>query len=154
MSIASDRVKIWRKKNPSQYREMRRIAERRKRKDPAYRERKRIIQKRCDANRAGKKRILGLELTRRFKLQIIEFMGGKCKRCGFCDARALQVDHVNAADPLWAKSKLGGMPLYRKILDGTLHRSHFQLLCANCNWIKRAEQHETNGMRKRALSAH
>lgn len=74
------------------------------------------------------------------RLQIIAEFGGKCCRCGFADPRALQFDHING----------GGR---RERLEKTLNPVHrhrdirenpgkYQLLCSNCNWIKRYENGE------------
>lgn len=59
-------------------------------------------------------------------------VGKVCRRCGFSDPRALQFDHVNgqgATLPLRSQAVLE-----RGLADGRL-----QILCANCNWIKRDE---------------
>ena len=92
------------------------------------------------------KRRLKYAKERRDKLRdnIHLALGGKCVRCGFDDYRALQIDHMRgrcASDKsLMAKSRCG---YYKKVLDlingGFLK---YQLLCANCNWIKRAENKE------------
>lgn len=62
-----------------------------------------------------------------------------CQRCGFSDLRALQIDHVNG----------GGVKHLHGIGEHIYYwlRSHnypdgYQVLCANCNWIKRAERDE------------
>ncbi len=82
----------------------------------------------------------GKKYQRNLRQRIVELLGRKCVRCGFNDWRALQVDHVN-----------GGGDLERRTLKLTTIRfidhllaSHgkYQLLCANCNWIKRYENHE------------
>lgn len=70
--------------------------------------------------------------------QIIKLLGGKCKHCGFTDKRALQVDHINGGG-MTERRLIGSHGMYRKVLkcsDG------YQLLCANCNWIKRYENNE------------
>jgi len=47
--------------------------------------------------------------------KVVDSLGGVCVRCGFSDIRALQIDHI---------------------------KNKYQLLCANCNWIKRYEDKE------------
>lgn len=90
------------------------------------------------------------EVKWRAKMQVIKLFGGKCQRCEFSDERALQIDHVNA-DPLPRKTGLrGGEKLYRAILAGKFPLEYFQLLCANCNAIKRFENGE--GCIKRNIS--
>lgn len=77
----------------------------------------------------------------------LDTLGGKCVKCGFDDLRALQIDHIK-----------GGGSQERKTLgfNGNFHlnvvRSHmkeenkYQLLCANCNWIKRHENNEVKSL--------
>jgi hypothetical protein len=77
------------------------------------------------------------------KAKILYLLGKKCTKCGFTDVRALQIDH-----------KSGGGTKERKLYDGYRHykklrdmsdadiKTRFQLLCANCNWIKRCENEE------------
>jgi hypothetical protein len=66
-----------------------------------------------------------------------EKLGGyKCSICGFDDPRALQIDHIDNSGYIKRKQGESGETLYKKILDGN---DGFQVLCANCNWIKKAE---------------
>jgi hypothetical protein len=68
------------------------------------------------------------------------FLGGRCAKCGNNDLRVLQIDHVNG-DGRQEYLTLGGS--YRiagRVLE---HPTDYQALCANCNWIKRWERHET-----------
>jgi len=78
----------------------------------------------------------------RRRMKIIELLGGKCVRCGFIDWRALQIDHVNGngqKDIRAQNSILYYKRVLRRILEGS---KDYQLLCANCNWIKRYEKRE------------
>jgi hypothetical protein len=72
------------------------------------------------------------------RLAAIEFLGGKCARCGFGDLRALQIDHVNGGGNIERKS-IGLKKTYERAVTGA---SGYQLLCANCNMIKRIENRE------------
>lgn len=74
---------------------------------------------------------------KRMREQVIEILGGVCSKCGFSDARALQVDHVNGNGAEERKT-LRSYGVYKKIVLGDTEG--YQLLCANCNWIKRYEQ--------------
>mgnify|MGYP001577497613 FL=1 len=67
--------------------------------------------------------------------------GNKCAHCGFADKRALQIDHVHGGGAIEGR-KIGSHQdkFYRKVLADTEGR--YQLLCANCNWIKRAAGRE------------
>ena len=78
-----------------------------------------------------------------YRKALLELLGGECVRCGFSDRRTLQVDHINGGG-LKATKKLVGMKnvaIMREILGGS---QEYQLLCANCNWIKRYEKNETS----------
>jgi hypothetical protein len=74
---------------------------------------------------------------------ILKRLGGKCK-CGFTDPRALQIDHVNGGGAADKRGK-GLDTYYRHVLDKIAAGSRdYQILCANCNWIKRAERGEAH----------
>src|ERR1022692_3922959 len=78
----------------------------------------------------------------RVRAIIIELLGGECVRCHFTDPRALQVDHVNGGGSKERKSTTRGF--YHVVLENHLSKkTKYQLLCANCNWIKRFENNET-----------
>lgn len=71
-------------------------------------------------------------------------LGGRCVRCGFSDPRALQIDHVNGGGNDDFK-RLHAIPYLNHVLDEVQRGSgKFQLLCANCNWIKKSENAESN----------
>jgi hypothetical protein len=73
---------------------------------------------------------------------ILEVLGLKCVRCGFIDIRALQIDHVNGGGRKENRAT-SGLGYYKKILSRILAGSkEFQILCANCNWIKKFENKE------------
>lgn len=73
---------------------------------------------------------------------LITLLGGKCKQCGFTDIRALQIDHVNGGG---AKEKRMTKNFYNYMLNKAINGSKdYQVLCANCNWIKRAVNNENN----------
>ena len=76
---------------------------------------------------------------RKLRQEVIKKLGGKCVRCGFTDVRALQVDHVNGGGTREKKS-LSSLAFTHRILEDT--KGNYQLLCANCNWIKRYEKKE------------
>lgn len=70
-------------------------------------------------------------------------MGGSCVRCGFDDLRALQIDHV-AGGGVKDRATRGN---YSRFLKDALQsfvrgENKYQILCANCNWIKKAENRE------------
>ena len=76
-----------------------------------------------------------------FRKRTLFKLGDKCNKCSFSDWRALQVDHRDGGGSIEQK-EIGIYQIYLKILSGETNR--YQLLCANCNWIKRYEQKEHN----------
>ena len=62
-----------------------------------------------------------------------------CRSCGYdADVRALQIDHVrsNGAHERRIRSQRS---IHRRVLT---YPEDYQLLCANCNWIKRFDMDE------------
>ena len=58
-----------------------------------------------------------------------------CVWCGVCDVRVLQLDHIQGGGHKeWLE--LGSRGIYKRAVA---FPAEYQLLCANCNWIKRAE---------------
>jgi len=76
------------------------------------------------------------------RVDLIKFLGGFCEDCGFDDIRALQLDHING----------GGCQEYKNGRNNEMYRYYnkhrfeamqkFQVLCANCNWIKKSKNKE------------
>src|SRR6266404_9630328 len=76
------------------------------------------------------------------KDEAFELLGNKCIKCGWTDRRALQIDHIEAiGDAQRRKLNHRGRILYREVKANPIK---YQLLCANCNWIKRHENKECN----------
>lgn len=70
------------------------------------------------------------------KIAIYDILGRVCKNCGFEDTRALQIDHVNGNGSIERKQITGSY--YKHILiDLIKNPTKYQILCANCNWIKK-----------------
>ncbi len=84
--------------------------------------------------------------TRKYQRQyrdlIHQLLGHKCVRCGFSDDRALQIDHVYGGGTKETRSMSVGAYRKKVIASVALGEGLYQLLCANCNWIKRAEKNE------------
>lgn len=87
--------------------------------------------------------------------KIRDFFGNKCGRCGNSDFRVLQVDHINGDGYKYRTKKSGGIfgkyyststglwSVWKLIrTDPEKAKKERQLLCANCNWIKRYENKE------------
>ena len=89
---------------------------------------------------------------RKKRLYLINILGGKCMCngdncwhngvCLIADLRVLQLDHIKG-DGADDRKQFGGsrwLTIYTKNIE--LARQHLQVLCANCNWAKRAKNHE------------
>lgn len=75
--------------------------------------------------------------------RVFRLLGERCVRCDFADKRALQFDHVDGKGNVARRSK-SGTSYFHYILNELKKPDgeRFQVLCANCNWIKRAENNE------------
>lgn len=67
-----------------------------------------------------------------------------CRSCNFADIRALTLDHIagNGAEHRRAIGLGSGQAFYEWIIKNSFPPG-FQVLCANCQFIKRSEQNET-----------
>lgn len=78
--------------------------------------------------------------------EILDFLGRRCAKCGFDqNVLALQIDHINGDGYVERAAVHGdGQRYYNNILknlkiDGC---DKYQILCANCNIIKKYENNE------------
>ena len=74
------------------------------------------------------------------RIELLNFLGGKCVKCGFSDWRTLQIDHINGGGT--RENKESGNNLYQHYTRIKKNPEKYQLLCANCNWIKKYENNE------------
>lgn len=81
---------------------------------------------------------------KKYRNEIIQTLGFKCKDCGFDDIRALQIDHVyGGGRKEYRTAGRNNSKYYKQILEKIKSGSdEYQLLCSNCNWIKRYEKNE------------
>ena len=80
---------------------------------------------------------------RRLRREAVACLGGKCVRCGFSDPRALQIDHINGGGSKERKTTGFNRHFNYNVQDSVAKgEGKYQLLCANCNWIKRFENNE------------
>lgn len=86
----------------------------------------------------GKQR---LEYRIEQRMLAIQSLGGKCARCECTDWRVLQIDHVNGGGTRERREHPGTISLYKRVVRDAAS-GRYQLLCANCNWIKRFEDRE------------
>jgi 5-methylcytosine-specific restriction endonuclease McrA len=84
------------------------------------------------------------DFNARKKAELLAFFGGVCARCGFLDPRALQMDHLQGDGKKYRDAGQHGLYARYKMMrdDPSQARATFQLLCANCNCIKRDEDYE------------
>ena len=76
----------------------------------------------------------------RIRRETLEILGNKCVRCGFDVCRALQIDHINGGGHQERKKQ--GYDVNIMLRNVINHREKYQLLCANCNVIKRVVEKE------------
>lgn len=63
-----------------------------------------------------------------------------CCSCGFSDIRALTIDHIDGGG-LSHLGQIGKGNLYPWLIKNDFPEG-YQVLCMNCNWIKRHENRE------------
>jgi hypothetical protein len=79
----------------------------------------------------------------RTKARVFLLYGNQCDKCGFNDPRALQLDHKSRPEGACStEHHIHAQELCRAILSGKENWLNYQLLCANCNWIKRHVNNE------------
>ena|SRR3990167_8765379 len=109
--------------------------------DKEWRKHNGEIQKKSYLKNRDKKLAREKRNWREKRLNLLNIIGQgvcKCKVCGFSDYRALQVDHINGGGNKEKKQKTRKEWLENMIGNPSL----FQILCANCNWIKVSENNE------------
>ena len=82
-----------------------------------------------------------------WRARAIEILGNVCQKCGFSDKRALKIDHINSDGR--ADRKTCRNTYYKHVIEGVEKGyKKYQLLCANCNWIKVREKREYKNAHK------
>ncbi len=89
--------------------------------------------------KASTKNEYSREYHKVLRSKVLSILGGKCARCGFDDPRALQIDHIDGGGVKNIR-EVHMRTRYLRIIRG--FTAGLQVLCANCNWIKRAENGE------------
>lgn len=79
---------------------------------------------------------------KRLKDRVFAAHGSRCVLCGYADRRALTLDHVlnNGAEE---RKAFGERGVYRRSLEPA-HKGEYQVLCMNCQFIKRIEAMRQN----------
>lgn len=75
----------------------------------------------------------------RWKATAQAALGGACMRCEYADLRALQIDHVNGGGRKERREDTRHPASYYQEVIREADSGKYQLLCANCNWIKYVE---------------
>jgi hypothetical protein len=73
------------------------------------------------------------------RLEVIKALDGECKHCKVKDTRVLQIDHINGGGCKERKLFTNSYSFHNHVLTCL---KNYQLLCANCNWIKRVKNKE------------
>lgn len=95
---------------------------------PQYKEKRKLYAKKCRL---------------KVRIDVINMLGGKCVKCGFTDLRALQLDHINGWGARERRNANDNIRVYRKYRNNPEEaKKILQVLCANCNIIKRDERRE------------
>ena len=129
-----ERTRNWHKTHPNANRDWKK----------AHPERTRATQKRSNLKRKMEE-----------KLKIFELLGNRCANPfglphpDWCnDPRCLQIDHINGGGTKEINLHGHNRSYYKmvrlKIENGS---KDYQLLCSNCNWLKRYENGENGGNR-------
>lgn len=74
------------------------------------------------------------------RAKAVNALGGVCCKCGFDNPIALQIDHINGGGCKERENFKGSAFLYHVLNNPD--KTVYQILCANCNWIKRWENQE------------
>ena len=90
----------------------------------------------------------------RLRAEIVAFFGGRCAHCGFTDPRCLQLDHIAGGGGVERKAQKWNLYWRWKFVTTQPEeaRQKLQLLCANCNVIKRVERREYGNGRPRRVA--
>lgn len=79
-----------------------------------------------------------LDIKTRARIDAIKKLGPACVTCGYDkDIRAIQIDHIKN-DGVDDRRERGNYAIFKGI---QIHggQGRYQVLCANCNWIKQVE---------------
>lgn len=125
-------------------------ANRRKSNNEYRRERRQLARERGTVERTGRgnpetksayQRKTGVELRAAIMSRLNQFA---CVRCGYSDLRALHFDHINGGGRRHRQQAGSGWKYLRALIALTDEEltAQFQILCANCNCIKREENKE------------
>lgn len=76
----------------------------------------------------------------KLRMKVLRALGGKCVYCGFSDFKALEIDHVEGGGNKEIRSLHRYAYLNHVLSEVKKGSRKYQLLCSNCNSIKRYEK--------------
>ena len=112
--------------------------------------------KEYEENRKDERIIRGQSTRKKYRTIIFQRLSDNEIKCsnhnclvpGGCkDIRALQIDHIHGGGNLqWKKLGLADFQRYKYLVNLPVKelKKDYQVLCANCNWIKKYEKGEVN----------
>ena len=80
-----------------------------------------------------------LYTNQELRSMVFDLLGRECNYCGFSDVRALTLDH-SVGGGTRERETIGARGIYIKVIKAK--GANYQILCANCNSIKRIEEKE------------
>ena len=131
-----ERIREWDRRNGPRYRGKNKEYQRKYREE--HKEQRKLHDLKYRENNREKIRRSIRKHKDKVRDQVYDILGHECARCGFKDKRALQIDHVDGKG--YKERWLGPLGICHKVIDSG--GQDYQILCANCNWIKRGENRE------------
>jgi len=112
------------------------VLERQKRYREKNREvvRERVKRSRSNPGAIEKQRERERQQNQTWRVRALMFHGGLCTECGVNDMRVLTLDHVNGDG---YSKRAEGLRSIRAFMDAVKNPEGYQVLCHNCNWVKR-----------------
>jgi hypothetical protein len=108
-----------------------------------YKEKASLYRRQYYVRNKEKEKSYNLKHRRSLRPKLIALLGQKCAKCGFSDERALVLDHIKGGGMKEINVFDSNYLMYVYYIDHpTVARRKLQVLCANCNSIKRYENGE------------
>lgn len=119
----------------------------------ADRKKERVYRNSYNSKNRERARKTNRKTYRRYRTKIrkfiLDFFGSKCVKCGFDNPKALQLDHINGDGYKDRKKRWNWFQKYKWIKRyPKAAKKKYQLLCANCNWIKKFDNNEIGPKRR------
>ena len=99
------------------------------------RQRKTAYMRQWRAEHPERNRATSRRAKAKIRERLLGMYGGHCAVCGFSDARALTLDHVNG-NGATERERLGERGVYRRALEH-YQPDEYRTLCMNCQFIAR-----------------